>query len=132
MLLITLALVLGFDFWGQNQLQTMASEGLTLTEQAYAAVQREDWEGAREAAARLQKDYLDKETLLSILVAHDQIELIQSAVLHFSTVANREDKTLALMEIDTLRQEYTNLTDHVAVNWKNIIAAPPTIPLLPL
>ncbi|MDO0824487.1 DUF4363 family protein [Desulfosporosinus nitroreducens] len=120
-IVIIVMLLLGGSFTSYRYIQTTtqtAGEHLELLEQSISI---EKWEGAQKELSTVQQSWEKNNTWWSILLDHEEIDTIDISLSRLESLLARQDVTLSLAEVSTLKLLFENLHDKEKFTLKNVL-----------
>ncbi|WP_298198021.1 DUF4363 family protein [Desulfosporosinus sp.] len=120
-IVVIVMLLLGGSFTSYRYIQTTtqtAGEHLELLEQSISI---EKWEGAQKELSTVQQSWEKNNTWWSILLDHEEIDTINICLSRLESLLARQDVTLSLAEVSTLKLLFENLHDKEKFTLKNVL-----------
>ncbi|MCO1601050.1 DUF4363 family protein [Desulfosporosinus nitroreducens] len=120
-IVVIVMLLLGGSFTSYRYIQTTtqtAGEHLELLEQSISI---QKWEGAQKELSTVQQSWEKNNTWWSILLDHEEIDTIDISLSRLESLLARQDVTLSLAEVSTLKLLFENLHDKEKFTLKNVL-----------
>ena len=120
-IVVIVMLLLGGSFTSYRYIQTTthtAGEHLELLEQSISI---EKWEGAQKELSTVHQSWDKSNTWWSILLDHEEIDTIDMSLSRLESLLARQDVTLSLAEVSTLKILFENLHDKEKFTLKNVL-----------
>ncbi|MBC2723333.1 DUF4363 family protein [Desulfosporosinus sp.] len=114
-------LLLGGSFTSYRYIQTTTHTTGIRLESVEQFVSLQNWEGAKKELSAVRESWDNNNTWWSILLDHQEIDRINLSMSRLEKLLNRQDVTLSLGEVSTLKVLFKNIYDNEKFVLENIL-----------
>jgi len=114
-------LLLGGSFTSYRYIQTTTHTTGIRLESVEQFVSLQNWEGAKKELSAVRESWDNNNTWWSILLDHQEIDRINLSMSRLEKLLNRQDVTLSLGEVSTLKVLFENIYDNEKFVLENIL-----------
>lgn len=120
-IIIIVIILLGGSFASYRYIETATQTTRMQLEVVEQSVSLQKWEGAKSELTFVREKWVNNNTWWSILLDHEEIERINLSISRLEKLIDRQDVTLSLGEVSTLKLLFQNIHDNEKFVLKNIL-----------